>query len=286
MKMMHGALSLACSNRSRTRAAPTPTNISTNSEPDRVKKGTSASPATARARSVLPVPGGPTRRTPLGIRPPSRWYFLGFFRKSTISTSSALASSTPGDVDEGGLELLAIEDLVLGAPERQGLRRPAADPSHQEHPDGDHDAQRDDPSEEKVADERRLDTAGELDLVLFELCDERRLVDAGDPRHGEDPHFGVGAEPLAQPVTGPAGRCGQGVGLGETADLLLRQGDFLDLVGADELEELRHRDLDRARGLQPGLEQEKDHGRDQHVGQRELDALVEPRPHGCPHSPC
>src|SRR5712664_1670318 len=33
MKMMQGALARACSNRSRTRAAPTPTNISTNSEP-------------------------------------------------------------------------------------------------------------------------------------------------------------------------------------------------------------------------------------------------------------
>jgi hypothetical protein len=41
------------------------------------------------------VPGGPTSSTPFGMRPPSRWYFLGFFKKSTISTSSALASSTP-----------------------------------------------------------------------------------------------------------------------------------------------------------------------------------------------
>ena len=95
MKMMQGAFSLACSKRSRTREAPTPTNISTNSEPERVKNGTSASPATARASSVLPVPGGPTSSTPLGMRPPRRWYFLGLFRKSTISISSALASSTP-----------------------------------------------------------------------------------------------------------------------------------------------------------------------------------------------
>src|SRR6266545_5710526 len=36
MKIMQGAFSLACSNRSRTRAAPTPTNISTNSDPDDV----------------------------------------------------------------------------------------------------------------------------------------------------------------------------------------------------------------------------------------------------------
>ena len=95
MKMMQGALSLACSKRSRTRAAPTPTNISTNSEPESVKNGTSASPATARASRVLPVPGGPMSSAPFGMRPPRRWYFFGFRRKSTISTSSAFASSTP-----------------------------------------------------------------------------------------------------------------------------------------------------------------------------------------------
>ena len=59
MKTMHGEACLACSNRSRTREAPTPTNISTKSEPEIEKNGTPASPATARASSVLPVPGGP-----------------------------------------------------------------------------------------------------------------------------------------------------------------------------------------------------------------------------------
>ena len=59
------------------------------------KNGTFASPATARASSVLPHPGGPSSSTPLGMRPPSRWYFFGFFRKSTISRSSSFASSTP-----------------------------------------------------------------------------------------------------------------------------------------------------------------------------------------------
>ena len=49
-------------NMSRTRLAPTPTNISTKSEPEIVKNGTLASPATARAISVLPVPGGPTKQ--------------------------------------------------------------------------------------------------------------------------------------------------------------------------------------------------------------------------------
>src|SRR5207253_626155 len=39
---MHGALCLALSNRSRTRLAPTPTNISTNSDPEILKNGTPA----------------------------------------------------------------------------------------------------------------------------------------------------------------------------------------------------------------------------------------------------
>ena len=72
---MQGAFSFACLKRSRTLAAPRPTNISTNSEPEIWKKGTLASPATAFAKSVLPVPGGPTRRAPRGHRAPISEYF-------------------------------------------------------------------------------------------------------------------------------------------------------------------------------------------------------------------
>src|SRR5204863_3776387 len=75
--------------------APTPTKTSTNSVALMLKKGTRASPATARASSVLPLPGGPTRSTPLGILAPRLWYFLGSRRKSTSSCSSRLAASTP-----------------------------------------------------------------------------------------------------------------------------------------------------------------------------------------------
>src|SRR5579862_1184570 len=92
--MMQGAFFFPCSNRSRTRLAPTPTNISTKSEPEMEKNGTLASPAIARARRVLPVPGEPIRSTPLGMRPPSFWNFCGSRRDSMISCSSSLASST------------------------------------------------------------------------------------------------------------------------------------------------------------------------------------------------
>ena len=77
---MQGAFSLACLNRSRTLEAPMPTNISTNSEPEMEKKGTLDSPATALASMVLPVPGGPTSRMPLGMEAPISSYCLGSWR--------------------------------------------------------------------------------------------------------------------------------------------------------------------------------------------------------------
>ena len=80
IKIIQGAFSLACLNRSRTRAAPTPTNISTKSEPDSEKNGTAASPATAFASKVFPVPGGPINKAPLGILAPSLVNLPGLLR--------------------------------------------------------------------------------------------------------------------------------------------------------------------------------------------------------------
>ena len=94
-KMIDGAAFFAWSKRSRTREAPTPTIISTNSEADIEKNGTPAWPATARASSVFPVPGAPLRSTPRGMRAPSLRYLVGSRRKSTTSASSCSASSIP-----------------------------------------------------------------------------------------------------------------------------------------------------------------------------------------------
>ena len=93
--MIEGDFSFACRNKSLTLDAPTPTNISTKSEPEREKNGTLASSATALAKRVFPVPGGPTRRAPLGILPPNEVYFSGFLRNSTISCTSSFAPSNP-----------------------------------------------------------------------------------------------------------------------------------------------------------------------------------------------
>ena len=93
--MIQGAFFLPCSNKSRTREAPTPTNISTNSLPDMLKKGTLASPAAAFASNVLPVPGGPTSNTPFGILAPSFINLEASFKNCTTSTSSSFASLQP-----------------------------------------------------------------------------------------------------------------------------------------------------------------------------------------------
>lgn len=71
INMIDGARFLATLKRSLTRAAPLPTNNSTNSLAETLKNGTPASPATARASNVFPVPGGPTSSTPLGNFAPS-----------------------------------------------------------------------------------------------------------------------------------------------------------------------------------------------------------------------
>ncbi len=114
MKMMHGADFLPCSNMSRTRLAPTPTNISTKSEPLMEKNGTSASPAMARASRVLPVPGGPTRRTPFGNASAEFLEFLRVAQELDQFLDFILGFLDSGDVLEGDLVFVAREHARLG----------------------------------------------------------------------------------------------------------------------------------------------------------------------------
>ena len=111
---MAGAAFLASSKSERTRLAPTPTNISTKSEPEILKNGTPASPATAFAKRVLPVPGGPSRSTPAGILAPNLVKRFGSFKNSTTSTSSCFSSSAPATSEKRTLisSLLAARALL------------------------------------------------------------------------------------------------------------------------------------------------------------------------------
>ena len=71
MKMMLGACSLAMTKSSRTMREPSPMYFCTSSDPETRMNLQSVWCATARARSVLPVPGGPYSRTPFGCAMPS-----------------------------------------------------------------------------------------------------------------------------------------------------------------------------------------------------------------------
>mmetsp|Transcript_3192 Transcript_3192/g.9950 ORF Transcript_3192/g.9950 Transcript_3192/m.9950 type:complete len:221 (-) Transcript_3192:458-1120(-) len=71
MKMMEGACSRAMTKSSRTIREPSPMYFWTSSDPETRMKVQSVWCATARARRVLPVPGGPYMSTPLGWAMPS-----------------------------------------------------------------------------------------------------------------------------------------------------------------------------------------------------------------------
>jgi hypothetical protein len=93
-----------------------------------VKNGTPASPAMARARSVLPVPGGPTSSAPLGILPPRRLNFCGLRRNSTISSKLVLGLVNAGNIVKGDAAMLFGQQLGLGLAKAHGpalARRPA-----------------------------------------------------------------------------------------------------------------------------------------------------------------
>ena len=96
MKMMHGDFSRACLNRSRTRAAPTPTNISTKSAPFRRKKVTLRLAGHRSREQRLAGAGRADQQHPLGDFAADLHVPLRVLRrKSTTSSNSAFASSAP-----------------------------------------------------------------------------------------------------------------------------------------------------------------------------------------------
>mmetsp|Transcript_26626 Transcript_26626/g.80717 ORF Transcript_26626/g.80717 Transcript_26626/m.80717 type:complete len:483 (-) Transcript_26626:267-1715(-) len=86
MKMMEGACSRAITKSSRTIREPSPMYFCTSSEPETRMKVQSVWCATARASSVLPVPGGPCISTPLGCAMPSDSNSSGCLIGSSITS--------------------------------------------------------------------------------------------------------------------------------------------------------------------------------------------------------
>src|SRR6204780_4118470 len=178
MKMMQGACFLACSNMSRTREAPTPTNISTKSEPEMVKKGTLASPATARAISVLPGGGGPAKNPPGGMAPAEPLILSGIAQEFDDLLQILLGLVDAGDVLEGDAAMGLGQHLGARFAEAHRLAGAALHLPRQEDPDADQRDERQPRDQERheprhvVA--RRL--RGDLNLAVVQPRDQRRVV--------------------------------------------------------------------------------------------------------------
>ena len=143
-----------------------------------VKNGTFASPAMARASSVLPVPGGPTSSTPFGILPPRRWNFCGSLRNSTISSSSSFASSMPATSSKVMRPTFSVSKPGAALAEAHGPAAAALHLAHEEDPDADQQQHRE-PLDESLHEPghglfRRLHL--EADVLLLELGIEARVV--------------------------------------------------------------------------------------------------------------
>ena len=113
MKMIDGAASLAFANRSRTREAPTPTIASMNSEAEIEKNAACASPATALASSVLPVPGRAREQHAVGHPPAEAAVALGIAQEVDHLREFGLGLVDPGDVVERDPDLFRVHPARL-----------------------------------------------------------------------------------------------------------------------------------------------------------------------------
>jgi hypothetical protein len=89
--------------------------------------------------------------------------------------------------------------------------------------------------------------------VRAQLLHELLIVDERNARRDEHARLFLAAQHPPQAVPRRVRRRRQGAEFRDPADLALGDRHLLDLVGLEQLEELRHRDLDRARREEPAL---------------------------------
>ncbi len=191
------------------------------------KKGTPASPATARANRVLPVPGGPTSRTPdeqdaLWHTRPEPAVALRLLQECHDLLEFRLGLVHAGDVLEGDLGVGLDIDLGLALADRhKAAAKPLllGDAPDDEHPESEEQDHRKQPRQQ-VTQEGVFRGSREWDAILFEPLGEGRI----DPvRHDV---LGLGALFALQcPANGLRG-----------------ENDFADLVVFQILLELTVRD--------------------------------------------
>ena len=102
-----------------------------------VKNGTLASPAMARASSVLPVPGGPTSSTPRGMLAAEALELAGIAQELDDLLQLLLGLVDAGDVLEGDAAMRLGQQLGARLAEAQRLAAGALHLARQEDPHAD-----------------------------------------------------------------------------------------------------------------------------------------------------
>ena len=118
-----------------------------------VKNGTLASPAMARASSVLPVPGGPTEQSAARDAPAELLKLLRIAQELDDLLQILLRLIDAGDVIEGDAAMALGEQLRLGLAKAHGPAAAGLHLAHEEDPHGD-EQQHGEPGHEH-AEERR-----------------------------------------------------------------------------------------------------------------------------------
>ena len=182
MKMMQGEFCLACSKRSRTRLAPTPTNISTKSEPEIEKNGHAGLTGDGAREQGLTRAGRPVEQDALGNPGAERLELLRVLEELLDLVQLLDGLVGPGDVAEGDLRRVDRHPLRARLAEAHHARAAALHLVHQEEPEPEEEDEREDVGEdrEEARAARALDLG--LDVLAVELVDERRPGGRADSR--------------------------------------------------------------------------------------------------------
>ena len=125
MKTMQGALAWACWNMSRTRAAPTPTNISTKSEPGEAEEGDAGLAGDRLGQQGLAGARGADQQHALGDPPAEDLVFLRRLEEIDDLAEFVDGLVDAGHVVEGDAHFLLGVELAPAAAEGHGRARPA-----------------------------------------------------------------------------------------------------------------------------------------------------------------
>ena len=133
------------------------------------------------------MPGGPTKRTPLGILPPNSWKRAGVAEKSDDFAQVFFGFFDAGDVLKGDFSAFLVQQFGFRAPKPHSASACALHLAHKKDPNADQN-QHGEPIDENIQEAwtriRRVSRNGDARLreeayelwVLGSVCFERRVV--------------------------------------------------------------------------------------------------------------